>query len=92
MAKLADAWAWTVAKRVGLFSDAPRKASPLAMKPEAPPAGAKAGLQREALANVRPHRLWLRFWSERFEVVQVCYARMRLLCACVCVCVFVCHL
>jgi hypothetical protein len=36
------------------------------MKPADPVSSSK-----EALSDVRPHRLWLRFWSERFEVVQV---------------------
>ena len=64
LTKLADAWCRTVDTRVGLFSATPRKPSPLSMLAQ-PPADPDVGK-----ANATPHRIWLRFLIERFEVAK----------------------
>ena len=70
LTKLADAWCHTVQSRIGLFTSTPRKPSPLSMLAH-PPANADVGK-----SNATPHRIWLRFLIERFEIAK-CRASAR---------------
>jgi hypothetical protein len=60
----ADAWCYTVDKRLGLFSGTPRKPSPLSMLAHPPP---DPDVRQ---SNAVPHRIWLKFLIERFEVAK----------------------
>eukprot|EP00727_Mastigamoeba_balamuthi_P003747 m51a1_g1337 putative phosphatidylinositol 4-kinase (1839) ;mRNA; f:312747-319090 len=66
MAQMYLAWSWTIDMRVGLFTDAQRQNSPLAVPSDAGAAGAPSAAQawRAKRSGHEPHRLWLRFLAE----------------------------
>eukprot|EP01116_Phalansterium_solitarium_P022214 TRINITY_DN7253_c0_g1_i2.p1 TRINITY_DN7253_c0_g1~~TRINITY_DN7253_c0_g1_i2.p1 ORF type:complete len:2046 (+),score=784.72 TRINITY_DN7253_c0_g1_i2:171-6308(+) len=68
MTEIASAWSWTVEERLGLFSDAVRKPSPLAVSTVGP--SATDGTEAAWRSDVGPHQTWINFLAERFVVIR----------------------
>lgn len=63
--EISDAWSWTVNQRMGLFSNAPRAPSPVAVS------GAAASTSRDShWEDPAPHRIWISFLSEQLNVLK----------------------
>eukprot|EP01114_Cavostelium_apophysatum_P015265 TRINITY_DN4121_c0_g1_i2.p1 TRINITY_DN4121_c0_g1~~TRINITY_DN4121_c0_g1_i2.p1 ORF type:complete len:1498 (+),score=439.31 TRINITY_DN4121_c0_g1_i2:104-4597(+) len=65
MNEMRSAWEWTIDERIGLFTNAERKSSPLSVSKE------DVKKQRKAshhFADPNPHKIWIDFLSERFVV------------------------
>lgn len=63
MSEIYEAWAWTVDSRIGLFSNAPRKASPLSITKVS-----KEEVHELSEGGATPHRIWIEFLSEQYII------------------------
>jgi phosphatidylinositol 4-kinase len=67
MAQVWLAWSWTIEARMGLFSDAARPESPLAIKRDS---AGTTGSAVQRKCDCGPHRVWLSFLAERLVVAE----------------------
>ncbi|KAG7573163.1 Armadillo-type fold [Arabidopsis suecica] len=71
LSELVDAWTWTIDSKRGLFASDVRYYGPAAkLRPQISPGEPEGPPDSDPVDQIVPHRLWLGFLIDRFEVVR----------------------